>query len=139
MSNPVIWNETSEDGQEYEDFEPDMSEGWLGVYDGDYLIGVFNLHALNSITLKIHPMILPQYRGRLAYKAARDVLKWVVDYTTFHKVNCEIPEIYPNVIRFAVHCGLVKEGKNRRSFLKGGKIHHQVLLGITREEIEALK
>ena len=138
MSHPVIWDETSEDGVYLESWEPDLSEAWLGAYHDDVLIGLFNLHAITSVALKIHPMILPEYRGLLAYRAAQSALRWVVDNTTFDKVNCEIPEIYPHVVRFAIHCGMVKEGINRRSFRKSGKIHHQINLGITRSEIEAL-
>jgi len=138
ISNRVLWGEISEDGASLSEWEPDMTEGWLGAYEDEILIGVFNLHALNSVTLKIHIMILPQYRGELAYKAAHDALKWIVANVSFDKVNCEIPDIYPNVIRFAEKCGMVKEGINRCSFRKSGKIHHQINLGITRSEIEAL-
>jgi RimJ/RimL family protein N-acetyltransferase len=136
--HPVLWNEISEDGMNKDEWEPDLTEGWLGAYDGETLVGVFNLHALNSVTLKIHIMMLPQYRGELAYKAAHDALKWIVANVSFDKVNCEIPDIYPNVIRFAEKCGMVREGINRCSFRKSGKIHHQINLGITRSEIEAL-
>ena len=136
--HPVLWNEISEDDMDINKWEPDLTEGWLGAYDGETLVGVFNLHALNSVTLKIHIMMLPQYRGELAYKAARDALKWIVLNVSFDKVNCEIPDIYPNVIRFAEKCGMVREGINRCSFRKSGKIHHQINLGITRSEIEAL-
>jgi len=133
-----VWDETSEDDVDFETWEPDLTEVWLGAYVDSELIGLFNLHAITSVALKIHPMILPEHRGKGAYRAAHSALRWVVENTTFDKVNCEIPDIYPNVIRFAIHCGMVKEGKNRRSFLKIGKIHHQVMLGITRTEIEAL-
>lgn len=134
--DPAVWETIAEDGISQDEFEPDMNECWLTVDDGQ-LIGLYNLHPINSVTLQIHPMILPQFRGSLAYESGKQVLKWIVENTDYQKVFCFIPEIYRNVILFAMRCGLAKEGKNRRSHVKNGKIHDMVMLGITRQEIEA--
>lgn len=134
---PELWETISEDDQSPELWEPDLTEAWLAAYtDQKELIGFYNLHVRNGITLQIHPMILPNKRGKWAYKTAMEALRWVNEYTSFQKVVCEIPFIYPHVKMFALQCGMVKEGINRCSFLKYGKIHHMWMLGITRDEIE---
>jgi RimJ/RimL family protein N-acetyltransferase len=135
--NPVIWETITEDDCTDADFDIDLNECWLKVTDKE-VIGLYNLHPINGITLQIHPMILPEYRGEKAYRSGVQVLKWVIENTDYQKVFCYIPTLYRNVILFALRCGMVKEGINRRSWLKNGKIHDMVMLGITREEIEAL-
>lgn len=133
---PELWDNISEDDQNPDLWEPDLTEAWLAAIDDkNEVIGFYNLHVRNSVTLQIHPMILPTRRGKWAYKTALQALKWVNEYTTFQKVVCEIPVIYPHVKMFAMQCGMVKEGINRRSFLKYGKIHDMWVLGITKDEI----
>lgn len=131
-----VWETIAEDGFNAEDFAPDVhNECWLRVDCGE-LVGVYNIHGITGITCQIHPMILPQFRGKIALESGREALKWIVDNTNYYKVVCEIPQIYKNVIFFAAQCGMVREGINRSSYLKHGKIHHMTRMGITRPEIE---
>lgn len=137
-TRPEIWETISEDDYDPADFHVDLNECWLMVGDDVEVMGLYNLHPINGITLQIHPMILKEFRGKAAYESGKLALKWVVENTAYEKVFCYIPTIYRNVILFAMRCGMVKEGINRRSWLKNGKIHDMVLLGITRQEIEAM-
>ena len=51
------------------------------------------------------------------------------------KINVTIPENQVKVINFAKKVGFKKEGLNRDSYLKDGKLYGQQNLGITRKEI----
>lgn len=134
---PQVWETIAEDGQTQEEWEPDMSEGWFIAEEHDDLVGLFNLHVKNCITLEIHPMILPGKRGRPAYQAVMSLWKYLVENTGYSKIVCFVPDIYRNVKLFAMSCGMKEEGLLTKSYLKNGTITDQWCLGITRSEIEA--
>ena len=135
--DPVVWDTISEDGAQKSEFRVDVNdECWLVAKYKEAVVGVFNLHPVNCVTLQIHPMVLPEYRGHIGYAVGRGVIEWVFENTQYDRVQCFVPEIYRNVILYAMSCGMVKEGKMRRSFLKSGKIHDMALLAVTRSDVE---
>lgn len=139
MLCPEIWETVAEDDQLPEMFEPEMeADCWLNVLRGTSLIGLYNVHPHNSVTLEIHAQILPEYREGYAKDSSRLVLQWVLDNAPeYEKVIAQIPTLYPNVKQFTLNAGFQEEGINRLSYRKNGKIYDQWLLGITRPEIEA--
>lgn len=138
MLHPALWATVAEDGQHPEDFAPElMSECWLLVSDGPYVVGVYHIHAHNAVTVEIHAQILPKKRKDHSKESARKALKWILENTTYHKVIAQIPTIYPNVKHFTLNSGFQEEGINRESYIKNGEVCDQWLLGITRPEIEA--
>jgi RimJ/RimL family protein N-acetyltransferase len=137
--DPVVWETISEDGMEPDDFVIDVEgECWLSAQCQGQVIGVFNLHGVNGVTVQIHPMVLPEFRGILGYNAGRKVIEWVFENTHYERIQCFVPEIYRNVILYALSCGMAKEAKMRRSFLKNGIIHDMTLLAITRSDVEGV-
>lgn len=133
---PEIWATIAEDDMVQEEWEPDMNEGWFVASEGESLVGLFNLHVRNSVTLEVHPMILPGRRGRPAHQAVMDLWRILMDTTTYSKIVCFVPTIYRNVKLFAMSCGMKEEGLITESYLKNGTITDQWCLGITRTQIE---
>ena len=133
---PSLWETIAEDGVSPDKWQPDMTEGWLIGSDDDGLIGLYNVHPQNTVTLQIHPIIPLETRGKRAYDSAQEVLRWIFTTTQYQKVVCEIPVIYRNVKLFAMKAGMKEEGINRQSYLKNGKIHDQWHLGIAKQEFE---
>ena len=140
MTRPDIWETVAEDGQQAKDFEPDLdSDCWLLMSD-DEVIGLYNFHAHNSVTVEIHAQVLPDHRKEYSQETGLAALRWIYDYEfdggkVYQKVIAQIPVIYENVKRFTCGFGFKVEGINRKSYLKGGVIVDQYLLGITRDEI----
>lgn len=134
---PEVWETIAEDAQQQDDWEPDMNEGWFIAEENDSLIGLFNLHVRNCVTLEIHPMILPGKRGRPAHNAVMDLWRFVIEKTGYRKIVCFVPTIYRNVKLFAMSCGMKEEGLQKEAYLKNGTITDQWCLGITKAEIEA--
>lgn len=134
LLRPEIVATIAEDGIDPTRFEPDLRECWLGMYT-DELVGLYRVHALNSVTVQIHAHVLPEHRKAHSLDTGRAALRWIHDHTPYAKVVCEIPEVYPNVKDFAVKNGFRVEGLNRASYRKGGKVIDQWYLGITRDEI----
>jgi hypothetical protein len=53
---PSLWETIAEDGVSPDKWQPDMTEGWLIGSDDDGLIGLYNVHPQNTVTLQIHPI-----------------------------------------------------------------------------------
>lgn len=136
---PEIFDSVSEDGQAPKDFSPDVNNDyWLVVSEGDEIIGLYFLHALNSVTLMIHAQILTRYRKEHSRAAGTEVYKWMTENLpfTYQKFVTSVPVIYQNVIKYVKYFGFKHEGTNRKSYLKGGEIIDMENYGITRDEVE---
>lgn len=125
--------ETGEDGAH--GYEVDERDGWLMALDGEQFIGLFVVHALNSVCLQIHPIILPEFRGEKGFQAGREVVRWIFEHTGYRKIVAQTA--YRHAKLYAMRVGFREEGINRYSFLKGGKLRHMWHLGITKEEAGA--
>lgn len=133
-----IWDQISQDGDEYNNFEPrcDSLNGWLIVNDYDKIKGIVFIEQQTLSSIQIHPYLVGEKGiGREIVKA---VLDWAKDIDSIYKVNVSIADIYSSTINTAKKIGFVEEGLNRQSFLKNGEYRDQVLLGLTRPEIEAI-
>ena len=49
-------------------------------------------------------------------------------------MNATIPEYNEGAIRLAIEAGFTKEGVNRKSIMRDGKVYDQHEFGITRKE-----
>ena len=138
MTVPAIWDTVAEDDQDPADFVADTDkECWLRITNqNDEIIGVFNLHPMNSATLEIHAQVLPEHRREHSQDAGRAVLGWIYENAPeYKKLVAWVPDFYVNVLKYVSGFGFVIEGCNRKSYLKNGELHDLMLLGITREEI----
>lgn len=133
MAHPAIWPHIHEDGVS----EPDPldHEGfhWLLVSDGSPA-GVFLAHPQRALCWEVHTALLPRIWGAGSAMAARMLLAYL-----FHEVGCakvvtNVPATNRAALRFAKASGMRVEGTNRASFLKGGELLDQIMLGITRKE-----
>lgn len=133
-----IWATVAEDGQQIDEFNPDVEgECWLAMNDGETMVGLYNLHAHNAITVQIHAHVLPECRREHSKDTATAALTYIRDCAPdYLKVVAQIPFIYENVKNFTCGNGFQVEGVNRSSYIKDGKVVDQWMLGITRNEIE---
>ena len=133
----TMWNCVCEDGHHLDDFNADVEANcWVKM--GDY--GLYNLHPHNSSTLEIHAFILPEFRKEQSALSGQAILKWIANEAPkqYQKVIAQVPFLYPNVRDFCFSNGFQLEGVNRLSHKKNNVLVDQWLLGITRNEIEAL-
>ena len=133
LCHPEIYDRIAEDGMpNWEDYEPDI-DGVMCVMD-ENKIGVMLYHWVNGITLECHIQILPEYRKE-ANKFCQLALQWAWDNTKATKIVAQIPELYPDVVKFAYKNGFQLEGMNEKSYMKNGKIYSQMYLGLIRPEV----
>ncbi len=137
MTSPEIWATVAEDGQYQSDFEPDVEgECWLAMIADGEVVGVYNIHAINSITAEIHAHVLPAHRVEHSFRTGAEALRWIYfEAPMYKKIVARIPRIYDNVKRFTCGFGFQVEGICRASYRKNGEIVDRWMLGITRDEI----
>lgn len=140
MVDPDMWATVAEDGHDPMDYTPDVyGEGWLLLQDEDEVYGVYRVHAMNSVTCEIHAQVIPKHRKVHSRETGLLALEWIYkNAPQYQKVVCWVPDVYPNVRKFAESFGFKLEGTNRLSYLKNGVLCDQWLLGITRNEIGEL-
>lgn len=134
LTEGTIWSDISEDGATVN--IPDVSRDlYLGIWDGPTIVGMYKFNQLTSICWEVHTCIFKQYR-KLAPSTVSFVYGWLLNnIANLQKIVSRIPETQRHVLQFALKAGLKKEGFNRNSYLKNGKIIGQHLVGITREEM----
>jgi RimJ/RimL family protein N-acetyltransferase len=127
LKNPEIFERISEDGVSIDNWLPSLDDA-IFLTDKEN-IGLMIYHEINSITIECHVQVLPEHRGK-ALEFGKSAIDWAWENTKATKIVAQIPEIYPDVIRFAYKNGFSFEGINKDSYLKNGKVHSQYYLGL---------
>lgn len=137
LCNPELFGRIAEDGHDLENYNIpfDGHQCYMMIMLDDDAIGVWNLYPVNTVTLNIHCNILKSHRKH-GKEAGRLILEWFVNDCPkqYHKLNAEIPEVYPEVYHFTKGFGFQDEGINRKSIMKDGVLIDQYRLGTTRDE-----
>jgi len=114
------------------------SEVIYGCFYGSDLCGVVIFEPESSITVSVHCNFLSGKREHAHSLVNMAAIKLFKSYPSILKVNACVPVCYPDVIGFCLKFGLIIEGIDRKSILKGGKLLDRMRLGATRKEIERL-
>jgi len=139
MTEKDIWDRAAEDGVEQDDWFPgyDSMTAWLLCVEDDNIIGVILMHTDTSVSIKMHPYLRTEYRQK-GREMMRVFYEWVLEnaQSQINKISVTIPFNQAKVINFAKKVGFKKEGINRQSYLKDGKLIDMQNLGITPREVE---
>lgn len=137
ITHPSIWPAVSDDYASLERFEPVRDPAFLYVTatDGDELLGVFLFAPTNSICLEVHTCLLPNSWGAKAKAAGREVIGWIWQNTGAHRIITNVPAYNRLALRFARQSGLTDFGNNKKSYMKHGSLHDQIMLGISKAEL----
>ena len=127
LCNEWIYSRISEDGApSIEEYDPPMDV--LYLTDSD-LSGIMIFHPVNAASYEMHIQMIDKSK---AMEFCQSCVKWFWNNSEAIKIIAQIPEIYPDVCRFAEKNGFIKEGVNRSSYRKNGEIYSQVYYGIIR-------
>tara|TARA_R110002126_G_scaffold1757_2_gene10555 strand:- start:2657 stop:3109 length:453 start_codon:yes stop_codon:yes gene_type:complete len=126
-----IYSRISEDGApSIEEYDPPMDV--LYLTDND-LSGIMIFHPVNAASYEMHIQMIDKTK---AMEFCRSCIDWFWSNSEAIKITAQIPEIYPDVCRFAEKNGFKKEGINRLSCIKGGRVYSQIYYGLSRSEVE---
>lgn len=135
-TTPDIWDTIAEDGQDPAGYVPDVESAcYLVVREDGKLIGLYIFRRVNAITTEIHPMVLPKHRKQYSIAASKAVIAWFWENAPWcQKIIGWVPTLYPNVRKHGEAVGFELEGTNVQSYMKGGEVYDQWLLGLMRGE-----
>ena len=120
LSHPVIWDSIASDGAPPpEDFDWRIYAGWLpiGGYVDGKTVAIMLYHGFRDGD-KLHIHVLPEYRDEYAREFAEKALKYGQ-----YPLYADIPDIYPNVQRFAESFGFSEIEKMNSGRTKNGKAY----------------
>lgn len=135
LTDPSVYGKISDDGcpppSEFE-VKDTQAACYVSVYEADELLGLFLLVPQNAVCWEIHTCLLPSAYGSLARRAAEGILDWTWTNTPCQRIVTNVPAYNRLALRFAEGAGLTQFGLNPCSYLKGGELFDQILLGISR-------
>jgi hypothetical protein len=138
VAHPKVYPWVSEDGSpKAEDWKPEASNDrifYVLVKEAGIILGLFAIIPENSVCYQIHTCLLPCSYGMLAKQAAKEIVDWV--WRNIPECKRLVGQV-PAFNRLALKYGfesfkMTQYGKNPKSFLKRGKLHDVILLGISR-------
>jgi hypothetical protein len=127
---PEIYERIRDDGSpEAKDFNPVDPSNYVYYLTDDSESCLLYLSWKNCVTLDGHIQILKNHRNN-AMEFGKLAKQWIWDNTKARKIEVTIPDIYPDVLQFIQKQGFIVEGLSTNSYLKNGKLHNQVNLGL---------
>lgn len=135
ITHPRLWEHLTDDGSvKKNQYEPPVADSiyWLMPIEEGIPYGVFLLHPHNYVCYEVHTCLLPEIWGRTTECTAA-VIKWVFTNTPCQRIITNVPEYNVLALRLAEESGLTKFGVNTKSYLKGGILFDQIMLGRSKE------
>jgi hypothetical protein len=133
-----VWDETCEDGAEFRDYSLSPLDLWVGLYDGELLVGALRFRQWNGSTVQMCVQVEKKHRKEYSQHVARAVHEWIpANIKRFPKIVSFIPEYFANVVDFARRSGWDEEGSIQKAFQKEGKLHNILVFGKMVEEMRA--
>lgn len=123
--HPDIWPRIADSNVNPDDWAPTFENSVYLFVKADRYIGYWWLQTKNSITVQIHPVILPKYR-KYSAESYRAIEKMI----PCKKVMCEIPACYKDVVWFASRMGFEREGVLKGAIDRDG-IQDLIMMGKT--------
>ncbi len=135
MTHPRVYPHITDDGsapvEEFHVLEH-PAIWYVLVKDDDELLGLFMFVSQNAVCAEVHTCLLPNALGARAKEAARGVVAWMFEQTTLQRIVTNVPANNRLALHYAKRGGMTEYGLNPKSFLKGGILQDQILLGLSR-------
>ena len=144
ITHPRIWPYVSDDfAGEPETWRPLENPGiWYVLVreaaapaQPDEVRGLFTFLPQNAICWEVHTALLPSaWRTTASEEIARELLQWVWRETPCQRIVTNVPGCNTKALEYAEKCGMKQFGINNGSYQKDGRLHDQILLGISRPQ-----
>ena len=94
---------------------------------------IFIFERRTNTTAEGHTIVLPAGRGADAIAAGKETLEWLWGNTAYKKVIGFTPVYNKRAQVFNERLGFIREGLCSSSFVFNGKLHDQIIYGISKE------
>lgn len=137
LTQPEIWAKVIDDSAPHsEEWQPNGHPDiwYVTASVGPHLLGLFTFIPLNAVCFEIHVAMRKLAWGRPAEEAGKQIWAWMWEHSPARRIVATAPAFNRLVVRYAERSGMKKYGVNEKSFLRFGRLHDQVLLGISPTE-----
>ncbi len=101
--------------------------------------GLFCFYPENAICWAAHVAFLRGVPPRVTHQAGREIVPWLFAHTPCLRLIASVPACNRAAVRFGLRAmGLRAYGRNTNSFLKGGKLVDQILMGRSKPDAQGL-
>jgi RimJ/RimL family protein N-acetyltransferase len=126
LKHPVIYDAISSDScPPLEDFSFEFTDDEFIVGKTDKVIGLMIFHP-NDNRWFCHIQVLPDFREH-AMEFCKKSIDWFFETHDENRLYAKIPELYPNVSRFAEKNGFVKDSVLSDTYIKNGVSYNRIL------------
>lgn len=132
LTTDGIWEHIGGHRSTKEQFKP--AEDWLyvvGVVDGE-AVALVLVHDTAEGDKKCHVQIIPKHRKEHGKEFGVKGMEWIWSNTTINRMVASIPELYPNVIKYAKLQGFTIFCTVEKAYEKDGLLYDNFLLEIKR-------
>lgn len=95
------------------------------------LVGIVTAIPQNAVCYEIHVAFLPHAWG-MTRPALRGAIAWLFAHTDARRIVAAVPAYNRLAIALGKDAGMTEYGRNPASFMRGGALHDQLLLGISK-------
>lgn len=130
LTTPCVWETINDFDLSVEDVKADFSnEVYLLIKDGCDYLGLYVLKNITSYIIDIHPAIIKKYRRKCAYKSFSLLVSYIKEnFKHIKALTGFIPDVYKNVISFAIGVGFKRVGVIPDSTIRKNKTHNIVVV-----------
>lgn len=134
ITHPDIWPHVTDDNcGSPEDFEVFVGGPWMHLLVKDEeLLGCFSFFQQNSICWEVHTCLFPGHYPDVNEAAGKGVIEHIFQSTACLRIVTNVPGYNRAAAAFAYRCGMKRFGVNYNSYLKGGSVMDQIMLGISK-------
>lgn len=127
-----IWEFIGGNKLKKEEYEPD--ESWIYAVGriGDQVIGMVLIHDSPDGYHQVHVQVMPEHREMHGAEFGIKGMEWIWGNTDYDMLVASIPEIYPNVRRYAELQGFELFSTQEDSYEKDGILYSKWLMFIKR-------
>lgn len=121
------------------DIGKDDSLKYLAIVVNGLVIGFWVYHFKSSVCIQLHINILKKYRN-MAYEVSKVFLSQLFkNEKRCQRIECEIPECYPEVIAFSEKFGFKPECIKRNATTRNNVLMSVYLLSLLRSDFYELR
>lgn len=106
---------------------------YVVVLDGEELLGLLTFIPQSTVCWEFHTCMLPIAGSKRAHEAILGSIRWIWEWTACRRAVTNVPVFNRQALRCARAIGLEEIGMNRKSYMKDGRLHDQVLFGLSPE------
>ena len=137
VTHPKVWARLEYDfSPSAEEFDPPLDEHiwYISVFCRGEFLGIFALIERSPVLWEIHAALLPIAWGKPSRQIFPELLDWIWEHTTCHRLIADIPDFNRSALKYAEDVGMVRWGINEAAYQKDNKLYNIVMFGISRPE-----